>query len=124
MLDHLEALASPLTASAVSVFEVLRGCRRSVETLAAEALFARIQCIGVDYASAAEAALLIREHPGVLSSERAVADAMIAGTAVASGLTLVTLNTRQFSRLQVAGLDVLAIDQTAPDWVSTVRGQS
>jgi len=71
--------------------------------------------LGYDLATAA--GKIIRESPGIFSSDKAVPDAIVTASAVATSATLVTLNTRQFSRLRIPGLNVLLIDQQATDWV-------
>jgi predicted nucleic acid-binding protein len=75
----------------------------------------------VTVAAARVAAKIARTNPGILLGDRAAMDAIIAGTALASGLTLVTLNTRQFARLKVPGLRLILIDQQARDWAAQVR---
>jgi predicted nucleic acid-binding protein len=96
---------------------VLRGCRNSGEEAAARPVFDLITTLDVDVAAAEMGARFARSHRFILNSDRATADALIAGTAYAHRATLVTLNTRQFSRLRVPGLNLLLIDQQAADWV-------
>jgi predicted nucleic acid-binding protein len=56
----------------------------------------------------------------VFSTDKAVPDAIICASAIATSATLVTLNTRQFSKLNVPGLRVLLIDQQSRDWAAQV----
>lgn len=72
------------------------------------------------YDSALVAADLMRTQSGVFSGEKSIPDALIAATAVVDGAALVTLNTRQFSRVQAPGLELLLVDQDSPDWVAAV----
>jgi predicted nucleic acid-binding protein len=76
--------------------------------------------IDVTYDLALEAGRIARDWAGVLGSDKATPDAIIAASAVATSATLVTLNTRQFSRLNVPGLRLLLIDQQARDWAPQV----
>ena len=62
----------------------------------------------------------MRAYPGVFSSDRAAIDALIAGTAIVAEAALVTLNTRQFAREPIDGLETLVLDQEAPDWTASV----
>lgn len=109
-----------MVASAISVLEIFRGCRSLRQEQAAEDIFSRIAVVAVTGETARTGASLMRTHPGVFSSERAAADAMIAATAVTSESILVTLKTRQFARAAIPGLDVIVLDQDAADWVGTV----
>jgi predicted nucleic acid-binding protein len=119
LLDHLRDLGA-LKASVVSVFEVYRGVRSEREEGAAHHLFSQVAGQSVDVETARIAAEIARGHRGILLADRAIADALIAGTAMILGDALVTLNTRQFSKLQVPGLDLLLIDQQAADWTTAV----
>ena len=87
---------------------------------AANELFNLTIPLGVTTAVAQIAANIARANPGILLADRASLDALIAGTALEQGSTLVTLNTRQFSRLKVPGLRLLLIDQEARDWAAQV----
>jgi predicted nucleic acid-binding protein len=106
--------------SAIVVFEVFHGCRSEREERAASALFELLPVTELDAAIATLGARIARSQPGIFSNERAASDALIAATAVARLATLITLNTRQFARLRVPGLKILAVDQTAPDWVAAL----
>jgi predicted nucleic acid-binding protein len=83
-------------------------------------VFSLVIPLDADLVAAETAATIARSNPGVLLGDRASIDAIIAGTALANGLTLVTLNTRQFSRLNVPGLQMLLIDQQSRDWAGAV----
>lgn len=109
-----------LSASTLVVFEVLRGTRNSSEERTGRDFFTLVTVIDVDIDSAQKAAHIARTNRGVMLGDRAALDAVIAGTALANGLTLVTLNTRQFARLNVPGLRLLLIDQQARDWAAQV----
>jgi predicted nucleic acid-binding protein len=117
LLNHL-ALGGRVLVSAVTVVEVLRGSRNAGQEEAARTILGKADVVDLDYGTAETAAKLLRDWGGILSSERALADAIIAATAMAVPATLVTLNTRQFSRLPVPGLDLMLIDQQAADWTA------
>ena len=117
LLDELSSKGD-LIASAVTVFETYRGCRTPQEERAADHLFQRIAALDLTYDAAKTAAHLMRQYRGVFSSERAAADAMIAGAAITSAAVLVTLNTRQFAREAVDDLQTLVLNQDAPNWTT------
>jgi predicted nucleic acid-binding protein len=112
--------AARVATSSLVAFEVLRGTRSSREERAADELFDLVPPLELALPVAQTAAEIARTNPGVLLGDRAALDALIAGTALAEGLTLITLNTRQFARLKVPGLRLLLIDQQARDWAAQV----
>lgn len=118
LLDELSSKGD-LIASAITVFETYRGCRTPDEERAAADLFQRIPALDLTYDAAKTAADLMRRYRGVFSSERAAPDAMIAGAAITSGAVLVTLNTRQFAREAIDGLETLVLDQDSPNWTAS-----
>lgn len=118
LLDEL-SWKGHLIASAITVFETFRGCRTGEERATAD-LFQRIPTLDLTYDAAKTAGDLMRRYRGVFSSERAAADALIAGAAITDGAILVTLNTREFAREPIAGLETLVLDQDAPDWTDSV----
>ena len=109
-----------MVASAITVLEIFRGCRSPQQEQAVEDIFSRIAVVAVTGETARTGASLMRTHPGVFSSDRAAADAVIAATAVTSDSILVTLNTRQSARAAIPGLEVIVLDQDAADWARTV----
>ncbi len=117
LLDELSSKGD-LIASAITVFETYRGCRTPAEERATADLFQRISALDLTYDAAKMAAELMSRYRGVFSSERAAADAMIAGAAITSASILVTLNTRQFARETIEGLQTLVLDQQAPNWTT------
>jgi len=117
LLDELSSKGD-LIASAITVFETYRGCRTPDEERATADLFQRISALDLTYDAAKMAAELMSRYRGVFSSERAAADAMIAGAAITSASILVTLNTRQFAREAIEGLQTLVLDQQAPNWTT------
>jgi predicted nucleic acid-binding protein len=119
LLNHLDSFGE-LIASVVTVFEIFRGCRTRFEEDEARLVFERITPVPQTYGCAIAAAHLMRGHPGILHGAQAVPDAMIAGTAMAYGARFITLNTRQFARLQHPDLDLVLLDQGAADWTSAV----
>lgn len=118
LLDELSSRGN-LVASAITVFETYRGCRTGDEERAADGLFQRIPALDLTYDAAKMAADLMRRYRGVFSSERASADAMIAGAAITSAAVLVTLNTRHFAREPIEGLQTLVVDQESPHWTAS-----
>jgi len=118
LLDELSSKGD-LIASAVTVFETFRGCRIGEERATTD-LFQRIPTLDLTYDAAKMAVDLMRRYRGVFSSERAAADALIAGAAITGRAILVTLNTRQFAREPIHGLETLVLDQEAPDWTASV----
>lgn len=119
LLDELSSKGD-LIASAITVFETYRGCRTPDEQRAAADLFRRISALDLTYDAAKMTAELMSRYRGVFSSERAAADAMIAGAAITSASILVTLNTRQFAREPIADLQTLVLDQEASDWTISI----
>lgn len=93
-LDYLGSLPQRPSASEVTRVEVLPGVR-SGERRRTEQLLFTVEWVPVDEAVARQAGRLGREyrrsHPGV-----AVADLVIAGTAVRADLPLATRNVRHF----------------------------
>ena len=104
-----------LIASAITVFETFRGCRIGEERATFD-LFRRIPILDLTYDAAKMAADLMNRYRGVFSYEGAIPDALIAGAAITDGAILVTLNTRQFAREAIEGLETLVLDQEAPEW--------
>jgi predicted nucleic acid-binding protein len=116
LLNRLTATA-PIATSAVCAFEILRGTRSDRQEAATENMISRLEVISLDILAGRHAARIMRTHPGIFGSKETVPDALIAGCAVEGGATLVTLNRRQFERLVYPDLDVLIIEQDAPDWI-------
>lgn len=119
LLRHLWTAGSVCSATA-SVVEVVRGCRNDREEEDSRQLFDLIPPVDMTRPIAQTAGQIIRRNRGIFGKDRAAADSMIAATAIHEFAVLVTLNTRQFSRVHHPGLDVLLIDQDSPDWVATV----
>jgi predicted nucleic acid-binding protein len=114
---HYLGVAGTMVSSVLSMYEVFRGCRSIRQEQAADELFSKIPSLEVTSEIATAAARIARNNAGVLSGERSTADALIVGTVLVHGGKLVTLNTRQFSRLKVPGLELLLVDQQAADWI-------
>ena len=119
LLDRLRD-SGLLSTSAIAAFEVFRGCRNDREHQAAERVFAQLMMSDLAYDSALVAADLMRTQSGVFSGEKSIPDALIAATAIVDDAALVTLNTRQFSRVRAPGLELLLVDQDSPDWIAAV----
>jgi len=109
-----------VTTSAIVVVEVFRGCRNQREETASVALFAQADVVGLVDDLAMAAGKIIRASPGIFSNDKSVPDAIITASAISTSATLVTLNTRQFSRLRIPGLDLMLIDQQATDWIPSI----
>jgi predicted nucleic acid-binding protein len=119
LLTHFFAEAE-LTTSAISLVEVYRGCRTEAQQVAATDVFQYALPVDVTALIARLAGSIIQSNRGVLSGDRAAADAIIAATAAGTSARLITLNTRQFARVHHPGLDILLVDQNSPDWVAAV----
>lgn len=119
LVDHLSQ-DGMLVTSAIVAFEIYRGCRNANDESAAREFFEVYRPLPVREDTAMGASHLFRSHPGVFSGERSIPDALIAATAIVDSAALVTLNTRQFSRVQAPGLELLLVDQDSPDWVAAV----
>ncbi len=119
LLSHLYTSA-PLAVSTMTAFEVIRGCRSERQEAQTLGLLQVFDIVDVDFEVARTGAELMRAHPRVLSSTQSVPDALIAATAIVRGLTLITLNRRQFARLKHPDLDLVLLNQDAADWVADV----
>lgn len=119
LLDYLAGKGS-LTTSSIVVLEIFRGCRDRAQEDAAEGVLRRFAVSPLDYDVAVEGARLLRNERAIFSSEQTVPDAIIAATATHIRATLVTLNTRQFSRIRVPELRLALIDQDSPDWRTSI----
>jgi predicted nucleic acid-binding protein len=115
LLRNLRSVGQ-VTTSAMVAFEVMRGARNGREERAAEELFNLVPPADTNLKVAQTAANIARSNKGILIGDRAALDALITGTAVVTASTLVTLNSRQFSRLRVPRLKVLLLDQHGSDW--------
>lgn len=107
---------APVATAAVCVFELLRGSRGERQAEAVDRLLLRMIVAPLDVGASRHAAAIANSHRGVFGAKETAPDALIAGCAVESGSTLVTLNRRQFEALDYPGLDVLLVSQDAPDW--------
>jgi tRNA(fMet)-specific endonuclease VapC len=97
-------LAEELRTSAVTVFELLCGAKQDQEGDLIRNFLTMIEILPVDTVAAALAAAeqrrLMSEGYGIQT-----ADALIAGVALANGLSLLTRNTKHFAR--ISGLTLL-----------------
>lgn len=119
LVDYLSQKGTLVT-SAIVAFEIYRGCRNPDDETAAREFFQVYRPLPVGEDAALGASRLFRSQSGVFSGEKSIPDALIAATAVVDGAALVTLNTRQFSRVQAPGLELLLVDQDSRDWVAAV----
>lgn len=119
LLDYLADRGSLVTSSIV-VLELFRGCRDQAQEDAAESVLRRFAISPPDYDVAVAGARLMRNERTIFSGGQSVPDAIIAATATHIGATLVTLNTRQFSRINVPSLKLALVDQESPDWRNAV----
>jgi len=122
LLDYLEE-AGEISVSAITCMEVLIGCRPDEEETTM-LFFDRVPPVSVGREVAEKAALLIKRYPTAFGKDykpRGFPDALIAATAWQRGSTLITLNTRHFARVPIAELTTQAIDQNAPNWVTTLK---
>ena len=121
LLDYLEEIGE-ISVSAITYMEILIKCSPNEEE-STKLFFDRISPVTINQEVAHKAALLVKSYPEVFGKDnpRGFPDALIAATAWKRGSTLVTLNTRHFARVPIAELSIQAIDQSARDWVNTLR---
>jgi predicted nucleic acid-binding protein len=119
LVTRLKSLGRIETSAVVAV-EVIRGCKSAQEESEAVVFFGQPDIVSVSYKVAITAGRLMRRWRSIFSSDKAVPDAIIAASAIETSATLVTLNTRQFSRLNVPRLRLLLIDQQARDWAAQI----
>lgn len=96
-------LAEELQTSAVTVFELLCGAKQDQQGDLIRNFLTMIDILPVDTVAAALAAV---EQRSLISKGFAMptADALIAGVALANGLSLLTRNTKHFARIPRLGL--------------------
>jgi tRNA(fMet)-specific endonuclease VapC len=84
--------------SAITVFELLNGARQNKRGEKTRSLIEKIPCFSLDLGSARHTALFrqLLEAKGQLL---AMVDLMIAGTAMAHGIPLLTRNQKHFARI-------------------------
>jgi predicted nucleic acid-binding protein len=122
LLDYLEKIGG-ISVSSITYMEILIKCRLDEEQ-ATLLFFDRVPPVTIGREIAHKAALLISKYPivfGKVENPHGFPDALIAATAWQRGSTLVTLNTRDFTRVPIAELAIQAIDQNAHDWVATLK---
>lgn len=121
LLDYLEEIGE-ISVSAITYMEILIKCRPDEEE-ATMLFFDRVPPATISREVAQKAASLFRRYPAAFGKDnpRGFPDALIAATAWQQGSALVTLNTRHFARVPIVELAIQAIDQNAPDWVTTLK---
>lgn len=121
LLDYLEEIGE-VSVSAITYMEILMKCHPDEEE-ATMLFFDRVPPVGIGREVAHKAALLIKTYPEAFgkNNPRGFPDALIGATSWQQGGTLVTLNTRHFARVPIAEFAVLAIDQNARNWITSLR---
>ena len=121
LLDYLEEIGE-VSVSAITYMEILIGDSPDEEE-ATTLFFNRVPPVVVSREVAYKAALLIRRYPTAFGKDnpRGFPDALIAATAWHQGSTLVTLNTRHYTKVPMTELVIQAIAQSAGDWVSRLN---
>jgi len=104
MLDVLLS-KGPVAVSVVSRMETIRGCLNCEAQQQAERLLKQLQLVGLDAQIATRADHLVTQY--FLSHRLAVADALIAATAIVYELPLLSKNQKDFRFLDKAGLQLL-----------------
>ncbi len=94
----------PFSLSAITWMELVQGVRDSAEmrTLRRALRYWRATIVHVDESISARASFLVEEH--ALANSMQLADALIAATALETGLPLVTANDRHYR--QIEGLEL------------------
>ncbi|OGO04953.1 MAG: hypothetical protein A2Y60_05440 [Chloroflexi bacterium RBG_13_54_9] len=125
LLEHLEDI-SGIRVSAITLMEIIVGCRTKDEEEEALIFFERVVPLEVDREIAYKAGSLIKRYPAIFGRQvaRGAPDALIAATAWNQQLTLLTLNTRQFARASINELSIQVIDQNATDWIDSLSSAS
>ena len=108
----LSALLSqgPVTVSVISRMETIGGCLNREAQQQAERLLKRLELVGLDAQISTRADQLVTQY--FLSHRLAVADALIAATAIEYNLPLLSKNQKDFRFLDQAGLKLLPYPTT------------
>lgn len=104
MLDVLLS-KGPVAVSVVSRMETIKGCLNREAQQQAERLLKQLQLVGLDARIATRADQLVTQY--FLSHRLAVADALIAATAIVYELPLLSKNQKDFRFLDKAGLQLM-----------------
>gem|GEM_PF-453262 len=117
LFDLLEDNGS-ISVSVITYLEILIGCQPREEA-STRIFFDRVSPLHVGQEIAGKAALLINNYPSVFGRKisRGTPDALIAATAWNMQATLVTLNTRQFTKIPIDEISIYAIKQNAKNWI-------
>ena len=121
LLDFLEDVGE-ISVSAVTYLEILIGCRPHEEE-SVGIFFERVPPLAITQEIAGKGASLIKKYPSAFGKGvgRGTPDALIAATAWQRRAILVTLNTRQYTRVPITEFEIQAIEQQAQDWVSQLK---
>ena len=98
-------IEGPVAVSVVSRMETIRGCLNREMQQQAERLLKQLELVGLDAQIATRADQLVTQY--FLSHRLAVADALIAATAIVYELPLLSKNQKDFRFLKEAGLQLL-----------------
>lgn len=121
LLDYFEE-AGEISVSAITCMEIFVKCQPHEEE-ATMLFFDRVPPVSISREVAQKAASLVRKYPTAFGKDepRGFPDALIGATAWQRGSALVTLNTRHFARVPIAEFAIQALDQSARDWVTTLK---
>ena len=98
-------MEGPVVVSIISRMEAIRGCLNREMQQQAERLLKQLELVGLDAQIATRADQLVTQY--FLSHRLAVADALIAATAIVYELPLLSKNQKDFRFLDKAGLQLL-----------------
>lgn len=98
-------MEGPVVVSVISRMEAIRGCLNREMQQQAERLLKQLELVGLDAQIATRADQLVTQY--FLSHRLAVADALIAATAIVYELPLLSKNQKDFRFLDKAGLQLL-----------------
>lgn len=107
LVDHL-AMEFRIFVSTITVLEIYVGATDQRHLSEGQKLLADFEQILVDEAVAVAAAGLVRKYSGIFGRgvNRGLADVLIAACAKVAGAKLLTLNNRQFGKLEESDLEV------------------
>ncbi|NEQ30071.1 MAG: type II toxin-antitoxin system VapC family toxin [Leptolyngbya sp. SIO4C5] len=93
-----ESQQGPLAISSITVMELIVGCRNKQEQNQLEDFLAQFQVIALDGKVSTQAIALLKNY--CLSHGLLIADALIAATAIANNIALLSKNQRDFRFIQ------------------------
>lgn len=118
LLNHLRDRGT-VEVSSITVMEIFAGCRDTDEEAKATQLFELIRPVPLDEEAATVAGRLVRKYPNLFGKtiERGSPDALIAATAICTSACLVTLDRKDFGKVNEPNLAITILPQDAQSWV-------